>query len=146
MRLHRARAKTDEERILPLINVVFLLLIFFMIAGRLSASDPFPVTPPSSRSEAQPELRRLTVLIGADGALAVDGVEVEEAALELVVSERLEAERSTRIQLKADGGVSAQRAVAVMERLRTAGVDRLHLLTIPAPGPERAAGSAPEPR
>ena len=31
----------EDERILPLINVVFLLLIFFMLAGRLAVSDPF---------------------------------------------------------------------------------------------------------
>ena len=37
MRFEPSRPKNDEERILPLINVVFLLLIFFMLAGKLSA-------------------------------------------------------------------------------------------------------------
>ena len=32
--------RSEDDRILPLINVVFLLLIFFMLAGKLSASDP----------------------------------------------------------------------------------------------------------
>jgi len=31
MRFERLRPKNDEERILPLINIVFLLLIFFML-------------------------------------------------------------------------------------------------------------------
>ena len=52
MRFEPPRPRNEDERILPLINVVFLLLIFFMLAGRLSASDPFQVEPP--RSSADP--------------------------------------------------------------------------------------------
>lgn len=132
MRSRPPRPRNDEERILPLINAVFLLLIFFMIAGHLSASDPFPVELPNSQSEALPEAQRLTVLMSSDGALAVDGETIiEPAALEAVFAARLEQNPAVRTQLKADGGTDATRVVAVMERLRKAGVERLQLLTIP---------------
>ena len=49
MQFRRPTRKPDsEERVLPLINVVFLLLIFFMLAGRLSEAELFEVTPPES--------------------------------------------------------------------------------------------------
>lgn len=133
-RLTTRRPKNDDERILPLVNVVFLLLIFFMIAGRLAASDPFATTPPRSASAGAPEPGALVVLVGADGRLALDGTVMEAAALEAAVAARLAAEAGVRVQLKADGGAEATAVVAVMERLRTAGVERLSLLTVPEDG------------
>src|SRR5690554_7538712 len=43
-----ASQRPDIEPVLPLINVVFLLLIFFMVAGRLAPSLPADVMPPES--------------------------------------------------------------------------------------------------
>ena len=133
MHFARPRPRNDEERILPLINVVFLLLIFFMLAGRLSASDPFDVDPAQSRSEGPAESPEMLVLVGADGRLALDGDIMDEIALGTAVAKRL-ADGSTaapRIRLKADGGAQADRVVAVMELLREAGVEMLNLLTVP---------------
>jgi biopolymer transport protein ExbD len=68
MRFQPPRPKSDDERILPLINVVFLLLIFFMLAGKLASSDPFEIAPPRSDSAGGVESREILVLIGADEA------------------------------------------------------------------------------
>lgn len=127
--------KDDDERILPLINVVFLLLIFFMLAGRLAASDPFEVEPAHSASEGLAETPEMLVLVGADGRLALDGEVLDEAALKTAVAERAaENEGATpRLRLKADANAQAVQVVAVMELLREAGVERLNLLTVPEP-------------
>jgi biopolymer transport protein ExbD len=66
------RRLDEDERILPLINVVFLLLVFFMVAGRLTAGDPFPIDPPESASEGSPPEGRL-IAFGPNGELALDG-------------------------------------------------------------------------
>jgi biopolymer transport protein ExbD len=131
MRFQPPRPKNDEERILPLINVVFLLLIFFMLAGRLAASDPFRIEPPRSTSEGLVEPQETLVLLGADGRLALDGEMLDEAALKAAVAARMASEAPPRVRLKADGHAEATRVVAVMELLRTAGVERLKLLTVP---------------
>ncbi|MEX2617236.1 MAG: biopolymer transporter ExbD [Alphaproteobacteria bacterium] len=127
------RPRKDEERILPLINIVFLLLIFFMLAGRLAASDPFNVAPAQSASEATAESPEMLVLVGADGQLALDGKILDDAALGADVAARLggAGDANPRIRLKADGGAPAVRVVAVMELLREAGVETLSLLTTP---------------
>lgn len=124
------RARNDEDRILPLINVVFLLLIFFMIAGRMTASDPFQVTPPNSRSEAAVESLEMVVAMAADGRLGLDGVELDRAALRSAITERLARAPDTAVRLKADGAAGALGVVEVMELLREAGVRQLRLLTV----------------
>jgi biopolymer transport protein ExbD len=132
MRLHRPARKLDgEARILPLINVVFLLLIFFMLAGRLAASDPFQISPPASDSEGLAARHEFVVLVGADGRLALDNREIQAEALQDAVAERMAANRDAKVRLKADGEAAANDVVGVMELLRDAGVERLKLLTVP---------------
>ena len=124
----RQRPKNDEERILPLINIVFLLLIVFMLAGQLSAPDPFRVEPPLSLTDAQSEKQDMTILMGADGRLALDGTVVEADALIRAIEARVARGGIGEIRFKADGQADATQVVAVMELLREAGVESLHLL------------------
>ncbi|RMD60627.1 MAG: biopolymer transporter ExbD [Alphaproteobacteria bacterium] len=130
MRPESPRPRNDEERILPLINVVFLLLIFFMLAGRLVASTPFRIEPPHSASEESVAAQESVVLISTDGRLALDGTVMEAPALKAAVAERMSNDPAARMHLKADGRVEATRVVAVMELLHEAGVERLKLLTV----------------
>ena len=118
----------------PLIDVVFIILIFFMLAGKLTASDPFQVQPPRSLSEGPTVQRDSLVLVGADGRLALDGVVMAGTGLKAALAERLAGANEVRVRLKADGRAEAARVVAVMELLREAGVERLKLLTVPEGG------------
>lgn len=124
----RQRPKNDEERILPLINIVFLLLIVFMLAGQLTASGPFRVEPPLSLTALQAQERDITILIGGDGRLALDGTVIEVDALIQAIEARVARGDIGEVRLKADGQADATQVVAVMELLRGAGVESLHLL------------------
>ncbi|WPZ35140.1 biopolymer transporter ExbD [Thalassobaculum sp. OXR-137] len=132
MSLVRQRPKNEDDRILPLINVVFLLLIFFMLAGRLAATDPFQIDPPVSASEGLVTVEDLLVQVGVDGRLALNGQEMGEAQMAAAVAERLADGTPAPVRLKADGTVEATRVVAIMELLREAGVASVQLLTLPA--------------
>lgn len=131
MRFEPPRPRNDEERILPLINVVFLLLIFFMLAGRIAASDPFDIAPPRSVSETASGPEDMLVVMDAGGRLALDGEIMSEPMLKSSVAARLSKHDQARVRLKADSRAEAAGVVAVMEALREAGVDRLKLLTVP---------------
>jgi biopolymer transport protein ExbD len=122
--------KNEDDSILPLINIVFLLLIFFMIAGRLAVKDPFQVTPPQSNSEGKTEINETIIIVGDDGKLVFDGKIIEESNLEHLIVERLKINNETQIQLKADAEAEAINVVSIMELLRKAGVNKLQLLTL----------------
>lgn len=134
MRLMRRRSGgngRNDDQILPLINVVFLLLIFFMVVGSLSATDPFPIEPPRSVNGGAGDPKDLILLIGADGRLALDGAVVEAAQLQGAVAGRLQSLAHPEVHVKADGGAEASAVVKVMETLRRAGVERIRLMTVP---------------
>ena len=128
LKVRRGR-REGEENIVPLINIVFLLLIFFMLTGQLVAPDPFDIDPPESGSESDSGERTVTVLVAADGRLALDGEQVDAATLSRGVAGMLETDPAVRLHLKADGAADAARVVEVMETLREAGIANLTLLT-----------------
>lgn len=116
------------ENTLPLINIVFLLLTFFMVAGALERSDFFEVTPPQSRSEqAAPEGGPL-LLVGAGGKMALNDTPVSdkkigEAILPLLGEGKL-------VRLKADANADAADVVRLMDLLRQVGVEKVSLITV----------------
>jgi biopolymer transport protein ExbD len=113
-----------EDHILPLINIVFLLLIFFMVAGALTTPHSVQVDPPKADVDGEkPERREATLYITADGGLTLGDEPVALEALAGAVGERKE------LLLRADGAVEGVRVVAVMRALREAGLERVRLVT-----------------
>ncbi len=65
--LRRTRS-TSDSRLIPMINVVFLLLIFFMIAGQISALNPGAVQLPLASSGLPPPAAELHLRLAAMAA------------------------------------------------------------------------------
>jgi len=131
MHFPEPRPDQTEERILPLINVVFLLLIFFMIAGSLSVSEPFEVKPPVAQSAGELEPESLVILLSADGRMALDNEIMTEAELMTRMTTVLASQPQTQITLKADARLAGNRLVRFTQALNAAGVQRLQLVTLP---------------
>jgi len=117
------------ENVIPLINVVFLLLIFFMLAGSLGGTDLFRVRPPSSVSAAAPDRQARQLLVGTEGRLALDGETVSLSALAQALGGQGDRE-SPPIRVKADRTLPVARLMTVLKVLRGAGVERIELVTI----------------
>ena len=119
---------SDDSNLIPLINVVFLMLVFFMVAGQIRASDVKPVSPPLSRSEqtlqSTPEL-----VINHEGQLEVDGKLFAVDQLSTWVAELRRDEASVLIRIRADASTSAQRLQEVLLPLRLSGVEKVELVT-----------------
>ena len=107
------RRRGVRENVVPLINVVFLLLIFFIMTGAMHAVDYFNVNPPSSSSEIQGSLDDTVILVGSDGRIAIDNKEVDEADLQLSILDKLAANAGTVVRIKADGRADAAPGDAV---------------------------------
>lgn len=133
MQFSRPRQRSnDDERILPLTNIVFLLLIFFMLAGQMSNPDAFAIQPPHSISQTQANSTGLLLQINTNGLIALEGKPIAPAKLKAHIGDYLAQHPKAEIRLKADGLTDAARVVAVMSVLREAGVERLRLLTTEA--------------
>ncbi len=130
MQLKIRKQEEEPDTILPLINVVFLLLIFFIMTGALHAVDYFNVNPPSSSSQIQGSLDDTVILVGSDGRIAIDNKEVDEVDLQLSILDKLAANAGAVVRIKADGRADAARVVEIMELIEAVGVGRVMLLTL----------------
>ena len=74
IRLRRQPVRPQHETIVALIDVVFFLLVFFMLVGRMDATSPFELSPPISAGGESLPAGGATVSVAVDGRLALDGV------------------------------------------------------------------------
>ncbi|OSQ46245.1 ExbD/TolR family protein [Thalassospira alkalitolerans] len=115
-----------QEPMLPLINIVFLLLIFFMIAGSLQKLGPFDVNPPASTTaEGQPE-NTIVLWFGKNAEVGVDDHQGTIAELATL----LPADYVGRpVEIRADRTTDGASVVALLKRLQELGVEKVQLMT-----------------
>lgn len=127
-----------DHGLVPLINVVFLLLAFFMIAGQIQRADLVRVEPPVSVSESIPAERRTEVVVDRNGTVYLDGkaVELESLTDALGLPNDAKAasdvglwDQPTDILVKADADLEVAKLEAVLAELMRAGVSRAALAT-----------------
>lgn len=129
-----AGERATEDGMLPMINVVFLLLIFFMLSGQLASLDPFEVELPATASNGEPESEDAILVIGRYGRLALDGEEVSLDDLPAAVARRAAATPGLMMRVKADGRTESLLVVGILRTVREAGVESVQLLAQPGPG------------
>lgn len=122
-------ANRSELSVVPLVNVVFLLLVFFMLVGQIKSPEPLDVQPPQSLSDKDGAERPVRILLTRGGEIAVERTVVRESQLTERVAQRLARDPSARFQVKADARTEGVLLIRVMERLHAAGVTQLTLLT-----------------
>lgn len=69
MDLQDSERRTPPESVVPMINVVFLLLIFFLMTATIAPPEPFEVELPTSATEDPSEVDQ-TLYVGRDGDLS----------------------------------------------------------------------------
>ena len=116
------------ENIVPMINVVFLLLIFFLMSAQIAPPDPIDVTVPDSTSEAAP-LDPNALYVGADGTLAYGGATGDAALVDRVAALAALSDHQGVLPLRADAALPATQLAALLPKLAAAGVDGVELIT-----------------
>ena len=121
----------DELGMAPLIDVVFQLLLFFMLTSTFVAPEAVGLTLPGSRSAAPAEPKPVTVELTRAGSVLVDGREVAIEELAELLRPRLQQSEDRTVWLRADGGADVQRMVSVVDEIRAAGGKGVALATEP---------------
>ena len=124
--------KTNKNKLpnlVPLINIVFLLLIFFMLSGTLAKTDLFEVSPPKSNTSSNAEAPELVILISDDSKIALDNQPIKIKNLETILAKILETTNIEEILIKADGNAKAGILSTVIKHIRNVGIKRAAIVT-----------------
>ena len=131
MKLTRPPRRQAPETIIALIDVVFFLLVFFMLIGRMDATAPFEVLPATAQTGTDLPAGGATLAVGADGALALDGSDVTEADLLARLADRLGAEPELTIRVNAHRDALLQDLLPLVGRIEAAGARDVVLVVTP---------------
>ena len=102
MKLRRAQPKPQQETIVALIDVVFFLLVFFILVGRMDATAPFELIPPTGTTGRDLPAGGLTVAVAEDGRYAVDGRDMPRPEVGKLAAKRLAAQPDMLVRVNAD--------------------------------------------
>lgn len=131
MRLSRPAKRTYPETIVALIDVVFFLLVFFMLIGRMDATSPFEVLPALARTGSDMPAGGATVSVGAAGALAIDGNEMAEAGLLARIQERIAETPDLLIRINAHKDTKMAVLLPLVGRIEALGATDVMLVVTP---------------
>jgi len=121
--------------IAPLVDVVFLLLLFFLLTSTYAARAVLEVDVPSSATSAPARETALEIVLTAAGEVRLDGATVTLEALPAAARSRLDGRADRSASVRADADTAVERLVAVLDVLRAAGATDLALVTRPRAEP-----------
>lgn len=116
MRFARRDAEEPSINLAPLIDVVFLLLIFFMVSTQFIGEDRLSLQlPAASEAERSTATTPLQVVVDARNRYYVDGEAVAAEQLARVLAQRHAAQPRRTLVLRADGRATHQAVVRVLD-------------------------------
>ncbi len=121
-----------------MIDVVFLLLIFFMVASKfVEAERSIDVKLPRVDASSQPAQREapLRVALDAEGRMKLDGVAVDLASLKQGLGVQVQQTGDARVIIDGDARAAFQHVAAAMAACREAGATDVSVTVELAHGP-----------
>ncbi len=128
MRKRRAKAEEESEvNMTPMLDVVFIMLIFFIVTASFVKESGIEVNRPDAATAEKKERGNILVAISETGQIWIDKRQVDPRALRANI-ERLHAENPQgAVIIQADEESKNKLLVQVMDAARLAGVDNVSL-------------------
>ena len=132
MKFRQVRRELPALNLTPLIDIVFLLLIFFMVTTSFSRETRLLVSLPEASGSVENAAESIEVLVDREGGYAINGRRLVNAEVgSLVRGLELESggDVSLLVVLVADAEVQHQSVVSAMEAIGRAGFTSLSIAT-----------------
>ncbi len=149
MKFKRARREELAINITPLIDVVFLLLIFFMVTTTFSRETRLLVNLPEANAEVTESVpAQLEIVVARDGSYFINGKALVNSRIETLVSGlKIESagDRSLPVLLIADAEATHQSVVTALDGIGQSGFTRLTIATQRPPELEQEGAALTNP-
>ena len=122
--------------LVPMIDVMLILLVFFMVTSTYLNLDMIPAVRQQDQSQT-PDIdgqatSTMMIRLGSDGAAVIRGRALTDRDLEAVLRQRLADEPLTQVVVLPSGAATTQSLISVMDVATRAGVVRLRVIRLQA--------------
>lgn len=122
----RKRSKKDVEiAIVNLVDVIFILLIFFIMTTTFSKETGLDITKPAAGSAAQLEKENIMVGISKEGTIHLDERQVDLPMLQAILRRELAEDADRAVVIVSDRDADMGVVVDVMDECNMAGVHKV---------------------
>jgi biopolymer transport protein ExbD len=121
-------SKKNGVDLTPMIDVVFLLLIFFLLTF-IFASTSIPIHLPESETSSIKNEPEVSVMIKMDGSVSLNGTDIKMRLLYQALSDMYSGKPGKDLNLICDKGVPFGKVVEVMDIAKKAGAENISVLT-----------------
>lgn len=123
----RQSGNVAEINMTPLIDMVFILLIFFIVTSSFVKEAGVDVNRPTAKTAVKKELANIMIAITAEGEINMDGRTIDRRAVRANV-ERMHAENPEgSVIILADEDAKTGILIEVMDQARLAGVSNVSI-------------------
>ena len=129
----RTRREPPRVDLTPLIDIIFQLVLFFMVSTTFISAPGFKVELPRASSDMMVrEQDDLQIWMTNEGGIFVDREPVDFEGLIQILGAQARTDPSTLVVIKADMEVGHGKVVTLMDLARSAGLNRLAIATDPS--------------
>ncbi len=133
MRLPAAAKKKPRIEIIPMIDTMFFLLVFFMIATlSMTIQQGMPVSLPTAESSTDTETENVSLTLTQDGALYYNKDVISLQELEQRLMNLRQTSTDPSLLINADKEVPHGRVIKVMDLIRLSGITSMGIATEPS--------------
>jgi biopolymer transport protein ExbD len=132
MKFTNRQPEPASMQLAPMIDIVFLLLIFFIVTWQYSRSETdLSVSVPTAEEGVQKKRAPGEIIINVlpDGSIRVEGAQVTLQEMRKKLAEIAKAYPNNPVRIRGDGGVPYQRIVEVIDGCQKAGIWNISFAT-----------------
>lgn len=136
MRRHRHMQNADadaEINLTPMLDIVFIMLIFFIVTTSFIKESGIDVNRPSAKSAVTKERTNAIVGIKRNGEIWIDKRQVDIRSVRSHIEQLLAGNQNPSVVIAADRDVKAGIMVQVMDQIRMAGIENVAIATQDSP-------------
>ena len=122
----RQRSK-QELNVAPLIDVVFLLLIFFMLASTFIEPNAVDISLSGGNAQTVTTVDPLVVEVIPHGTVRLNGLRLSFEQLTIEIAARINGDPNRVVTIMAGAETPVQNLIHVMDQVRSAGTNNLRL-------------------
>ncbi|WDN88771.1 biopolymer transport protein ExbD [Desulfosarcina sp. BuS5] len=123
----KGRIKSAELNMAPLIDMVFILLIFFLVTTSFVKETGVDINRPTAGSAVSKEKAGIMVAVTADGRVYIDKHEIDVRAVRANVERALAENPESQVLVIADKESLTGTVIMVMDGCRLAGAENVSL-------------------
>ena len=125
MQFHRPARTRSQVPIVPMIDILFILLIFFIVSTQFKKPrNVLRIELPTVREVPSEKVTdtRSVISVDADGVVTLDGLKVPEGLLESYLAAYQKQNPGRKLELEADRQLSLERLLGIWDSLIKAGI------------------------